>query len=594
MILTFSTILFGGIQSCSILYLDKNQQIGQLCISGLSTAMYVFAILYSYQLWIRKPYQNVLKLLSSQAEDKLSESNSKIRGTVFTELWDAYSLISNNTRKATKMAELIGNGDYDLSQIEVNQEDSLNKVLLEMRDKLQQVSIQEKQRSWLITGVSEFDQLLRENLHTDINEICFLLISRLVRYLDANQGGIYLINDFDPIDTFIELKGCYAFERRKFQTKRIEINEGLIGQSIREIDTIYLTDIPSDYIRITSGIGTAPPNCIVIVPIKLNQDVYGAIEIAAFEVFSPHKVELIQVVAENFASTYATLKSNLEMTKLLEASQETTQILQVKEEQLMQNEEKLQAAQNHLNIKLIELMAETNLTKSILSAINKSNACIQYDMNGNILDTNEMFLSVMGFSKEELVGKNERLFIPPDEIASERYQMLWESLRSGNFNAGEFRRMAKNGKEVWMDVTYNPIIDLQGKPFKIFMFAKFTTEEKEKENDYKNKFSIFNTGFGMIELHPDYSIKTANQFFLDALGMKRKDLKKYSFFDLVVENSEKEEQMEKLKIFTREDIYYENKITFGLPDGDHKAFLTKISAGKDLSGKKMGYFVALS
>lgn len=490
---------------------------------------------------------------------------------------------------ATQFAKNIGDGNFEITDIATDSDFGLGKALGEMREKLMQVAEEERKRNWTIAGVAKFGQLFRDYQNADLKEFAYQMILNLAKYLNANQGAVFSVNDNDPSDLYIELIGCYAYERKKHVDFRLDMGEGLVGQCIADKDTIYITDIPEDYIRITSGIGEATPTSILIVPLKLNDSVFGAIEIASFDEFQPYQIAFVEEVAESFSSTLSAVKTNDNTNRLLRESQQITEILRVKENELVKNEEDLRAAQETLNNKLIELQAETNLTKCILDAINKSNAAIEFDMDGNVLNANEMFLSVMGYDKMELIGKGERLMVPEDEITSKRYEMLWDSLKKGNFNTGEFRRFSKNGREIWIDATYNPILDLNGYPYKILMFANFTTEAKEKENEYRNRINALNETFGLMEINPDLSLKTTNQILLEQLKLKRKDVKTLNFKSLLFNGGNDEKIVHQTLATMERGEIVKNRFVIKKADDTVADYYVAISPSNSITGKLVSY-----
>ncbi|NMM45095.1 PAS domain S-box protein [Rhodospirillaceae bacterium KN72] len=120
---------------------------------------------------------------------------------------------------------------------------------------------------------------------------------------------------------------------------------------------------------------------------------------------------------------------------------------------------------------LAELQGQAN-------AIDASQALIQFSMDGTILDANKNFLKVMGYSLDEIKGKHHRMFVEPDFAASPDYKKFWGDLNRGEFQAAQYKRIGKNGKEVWIEGSYNPIFDLNGKPYKVIKFATDLTPRK--------------------------------------------------------------------------------------------------------------------
>lgn len=539
-----------------------------------------------------KPVIKINSIISERHNLKPGDLKDEI--SIYSPVIHRLNEILIENEQATHFAQLIGEGNFSSQYLGRNLESGLGSVLINMRDKLKNVAEEEAKRNWTIKGLAKFDQLFRENLNTDSKELIQLLITDLSKYINAHIGAIYIINDETEETPFIELVSMYAYDRKKYITKRIEIGEGLIGQCVVEKDTLFITDIPNDYVQIKSGLGNSAPQSIVILPVIFNETVLGVIELASFKLFDTHEIDFLKEVASNFGAAYSSIKANNVMSKLLLHANRATAELKEKEDHLLENEIELRNAQDELNIKLIELMAETNLTKSILDAINKSNACIQYDMQGNILDANDMFISVMGYSKDELIGENEIIFIPDDELHNDRYHMLWQSLKDGQFNAGEFRRKAKNGKEVWMDVTYNPILDLEGKPFKILMFANFTTVQKEKENEYRNKINAINEALAFLEINKDFSIKSSNQFFLEKLKLKRKDLKSKTFIEMLKDANNHDFEMENIISTINNGQSYSGKLYLQSSESKQLPFYSILSAGHDLNGNISCYYAVMS
>ncbi|MEG0445771.1 MAG: PAS domain S-box protein, partial [Comamonas sp.] len=106
-----------------------------------------------------------------------------------------------------------------------------------------------------------------------------------------------------------------------------------------------------------------------------------------------------------------------------------------------------------------------------LNAISKVQATIEFDLNGVILHANDLFLQTLGYSLSEIVGKHHSMFVQPSERSSAAYQQFWQKLGSGRHDAGQYLRLGKNGRQVWIEASYNPILDADGRPFKVVKFA---------------------------------------------------------------------------------------------------------------------------
>src|SRR5690606_1687713 len=185
-----------------------------------------------------------------------------------------------------------GNLSIDF-QLAVDEEsDSLASSLLNMRDQMKSIAEEEKQRNWTTEGLAKFIDILRSK-NDDLKGLSETIISNIVKYMDANQGSLYILNDDDPSDIHLDLTASYAFNKKKFITQRIGIGDGLTGQVVLEKSPLFMTNLPPDYLKITSGLGEALPRNLLIVPLMLNGNVYGVIELASFNVFEKHHQEFI-------------------------------------------------------------------------------------------------------------------------------------------------------------------------------------------------------------------------------------------------------------------------------------------------------------
>ncbi len=123
-----------------------------------------------------------------------------------------------------------------------------------------------------------------------------------------------------------------------------------------------------------------------------------------------------------------------------------------------------------------------------IDAIKRSQAVIEFSMDGTILDANANFLAVMGYTLDEIKGKHHSMFADPIFAASREYTAFWEDLRAGKFQAAQYKRLGKGGKEVWIEASYNPIFDMDGKPFKVIKFATDLTPRKEENKKLADAF----------------------------------------------------------------------------------------------------------
>ena len=256
-----------------------------------------------------------------------------------------------NVNKSVTFAQQISQGalteDYELSEA-----DELGQSLLEMRANLLEASKRDQQEKFNSTGLAEVGTILRDSAD-DLNELSQRLITYIINYLKINQGGMFIVRK-DEEQPYLSLTACYAYDRKKYLERRIAVGEGLVGQAVLEKDTIYLVDVPSDYVNITSGLGQAPPRSILIVPLMSNEDVVGVMEFAAFRPFEAFEIELLEKLAESIAASIVVVQTNHRTKLLLEQAQESEESLRAQEEEMRQNMEELQATQEEVDRKVTE------------------------------------------------------------------------------------------------------------------------------------------------------------------------------------------------------------------------------------------------
>ncbi len=153
-----------------------------------------------------------------------------------------------------------------------------------------------------------------------------------------------------------------------------------------------------------------------------------------------------------------------------------------------------------------------------VEAIHKSQAVIEFELDGTILTANRNFLDAVGYALEEIRGRHHGMFVEPAHRESQEYRRFWAKLGEGEFQAGQFKRFGKGGKEVWIEASYNPIRDLNGRPFKVVKFATDITARKLADADVQSQMAAIGKSQSVIQFALDGTILTANRKFLDALG----------------------------------------------------------------------------
>ena len=162
---------------------------------------------------------------------------------------------------------------------------------------------------------------------------------------------------------------------------------------------------------------------------------------------------------------------------------------------------------------------------AIVAALNKSQAVIEFKMDGTILTANENFLKAMGYSLDEIKGRHHSMFVEPSYKDSAEYRHFWEKLGRGEFQAAQYKRLGKGGKEIWIEASYNPILGKNGRPYKVIKFATDVSAQKAQFADLLGKVEAIGRSQAVIEFELDGTIITANENFLSVMGYRLDEIK---------------------------------------------------------------------
>ncbi|MBB3697431.1 PAS domain-containing protein [Flammeovirga yaeyamensis] len=312
---------------------------------------------------LQRPINQLDRLSVGDLGENIEETNDEMNDIITSS-----NRLRQNLDKASAFALNIGEGNFEADFLPAGNHDMLGNALVQMRDRLKNVADEDEKRNWITKGMAHFGDILRQ--YSDIKELSNSIVTELVRYLNANQGELFFIEEDEDGERYLNLEATYAFERKRIIEKKIHVDgrfaEGLLGQSYLLGETIYLNDVPSGYIEITSGLGDSTPRAVLIVPLKINDAVEGVLEIASFKEIASFEVEFVEKVAESIASTLRTAKNNERTKELLMSSQEQRDHLRSQEEEMRQNYEELQATQEEMERRQIEL---ENLKKTLQNQV---------------------------------------------------------------------------------------------------------------------------------------------------------------------------------------------------------------------------------
>jgi methyl-accepting chemotaxis protein len=418
---------------------------------------------------LTKPISLITKVLRRLSKGEISNDMllDLKTGDEIEAMATALNISIDGLNQKSTFAMDIGQGSLKSNFDLLSSEDVLGKSLIDMRNSLKKAKedetnriIEDKKLSWANEGFARFADILRQN-SDELNTLADEVIRNIVKYLEANQGAIFLKNEDDKAHHFLELISTYAWDRRKYHNLSIEMGEGLVGACAIEKESILLTEIPEDYITIASGLGEANPRSIAIVPLKQDQVVMGVIELASFNTFEPYQMAFLEKIAESIAATISMVKINARTRYLLEQSQQQAEEMQAQEEEMRQNMEELLATQEEMARKEKEM-------NSTMEAISGIGMIVEYDFKGIILNVNHTICDVLGYKKEELIGQHHSImFDSKDELDSERYSKFWSNMRNRQPSEGVFKRSTRNNTEITVKGLSYPIFDDDGTPLKV-------------------------------------------------------------------------------------------------------------------------------
>jgi len=301
---------------------------------------------------ISKNINVVKESVQSLAKGELVEIPENSNTDEIGEMTLAVQSLVKGLLETSTFAQEIGSGNLGVNFEPLSDRDELGKSLLDMRVSLQHVKEADQKRSWATEGLAKFGDILRTN-NEGLDKLAENIIGGLVKYLGANQGGLFIVNDSNSNDVHLQLLACYAWNKKKYIDMRVEEGEGLVGQAWQENDMLYITDVPENFIKITSGLGDANPKCFLIVPLTVNDETFGVIEMASFNPFEDYKRDFAKKLAESIASTLSTAKINERTKILLEQSQQQQQQEEMRsqEEEMRQNIEEMKATQEEMGKK---------------------------------------------------------------------------------------------------------------------------------------------------------------------------------------------------------------------------------------------------
>lgn len=398
--------------------------------------------------------KETLKLLGKGILPNAVPKNSNDEIGDMALILDGYVSSLKNT---ANFAKQIGEGDFKADFKPISDEDTLGNSLINMRNSIQETEIRDKERNWIVTGVAEIGEVLRSN--DNLEQLGDEILMYVTKKINAIQGAFYVLNDDDTDNLFLEMKSSYAYNKKKYLQASFKFAEGLVGQAAIEQDTLLRTEIPYDYISVTSGLlGDQRPSSILIVPLITDEKVYGILEFAGFHKFDPSQVKFVEEISIIIARTVFNIKINERTRKLLAESQTMSQELQEQQEVLRQNAEEMEATQEELkrtNQRLEDQIEEVNRTQKRMQLLleNASEVITIFEKDGIIRYISPSVEKILGYKQDDLVDTTEIDKIHPDSKDEVHEQFLYLVDHPEESITMQHQYLNSSGEYVWVEVT---------------------------------------------------------------------------------------------------------------------------------------------
>jgi len=493
-------------------------------------------------------------------------------------------ILEENQRsdKILAFTDKLINNQFEAELSLKNQEDPLGKALVNLRDNLkhnideqQTRKMEDDQRNWVSEGLAKFGDHLRISFE-NMEDFAYNIISYLVKYMDANQGGFFLVEQKDGQEKYFDLKASYAYDRRKFADKKIVWGEGIIGTCAMEKQSVYMTDLPDGYLEITSGIGQATPDHLLIVPLLVQNEVLGIIELASFKTILDFEIGFVESIAESTSITLSSLRGNIRTASLLKESQSQAEALAMQEDKMRQGMDQLKQTQEQAAKQAEKFISFTN-------SVNHTLIRAEYQTDGTLLYANTKFLHKLGyFSNAEVEGQQISKFL--DEKDREWFDPIWKRLSEGGKHyEGYMKHVTKAGQDLWTMATYTCVRKDDGNVDKILFLAIDNTEQQKQSLDYQGQIDSINRLNIKIEFAPDGKFINCNELFLETMKFSMNELEKMSVFDFI-EKTELESFNETWEGVTR-GLPYQGQLKSLTKYDDEKWFRVSYTAVNDMYGE---------
>lgn len=393
-------------------------------------------------------------------------------------------------KEKTAFAQKIGKGELTIEPSVQGDKDILGYTLMEMRDSLKERAQKDSLRNWIVSGIAEISEILRNN--DNLNSLAEEVLVYITKRVNAAQGAFYILDESNKDQPVYSLRASYAYDRKKHLKASFKPGEGLVGQVALEKDTIYRTEIPENYANISSGIlGDQKPSSILLVPFITNEKVFGSVELASIHNFDKGEIEFVEEVSEIIARTIFNIAINETTRTLLEKSQRMSNELQIQQKELQQNAIEMEASQEEIKKanKALELQVEkvNNAQKRLQELLqNASEVITIYEEDLTIKYISPSVETILGYNQEDLIGESDFHLLDEKGQYELKNMMITLLLNSDKKITTQYSYLKKNGDRIWLEATgVNKLNDpaIEG----ILLNSRDITERRRAEEEERKR-----------------------------------------------------------------------------------------------------------
>jgi len=323
---------------------------------------------FSY-IYLKNSFREVIKTLESHVlmlrDGAIPTKELKLEYKELRKLVKALNFITKKLDDIKRYAIEIGNGNFKTESVDFQTEGEINKALIRMKTSILKVAEEDEKRNRINEGLAKFSEILG-NYTNNLQRFGDEVILNLVKFLNANQGCLFVVNDENVSDPYLQLISTYANNKKKYLEGRVIKGQGLIGQAWIEGKSIYMTKVPKNYVNITSGLGFSTPRSVLIIPLKFNDEIHGVIELASFSELQEYELDFVEKVSENIASALSSVKINSRTQDLLRQYEALTEKLQNHENEVVEKVNEMKEIQKEAQLREEQHLSEIRRLKKRL------------------------------------------------------------------------------------------------------------------------------------------------------------------------------------------------------------------------------------